>query len=280
MLLPTIWQYILSFTLLYSALAIILLQHLPKDNTSITLLQKVSHIKEKETMPRQLLSVPLGVVRLGNHLFKYAAGYGIAKDRGAEFCVEQPTFRFTIFKGPFVKQCRTTPDYTIVEKKFGFRDNRFYEPLGKYKHIGIRRYFQCFEYFNQYKSEIQNMFEIKDKVKKKAKQYLQQISKNNDDKLTCFHFRLGDMSWNNEGMTLPEKQYYIKSINMIRKETTQNLFLIISDEPSKASENLSYLKDYATTVVSHGNLHTDFTIMATLCDNIVFSRGTFAWWAA
>lgn len=265
----------------YCFLAFLLLQNLPSD-TNVTLVTMVDNYRPLLDKQNQVLSVPLGIVRLGNHLFKYSAGYGIAKDRGVEFCVEQPTFRFSIFKGPFVKQCRTKPDYKITENKFGFCDKRFYKPYEQYKHIGIRRYFQCFEYFNKYKQSIQKIFEIKDTLKEKATKYLQQLIRKNDTNptLTCFHYRLGDMTWNNEGMTLPSKEYYLKVIHLILKQGGTNMFLIISDEPKKAKKYLSYIQNYSHTIVSHADLHTDFTMMATLCDNIVFSRGTFAWWAA
>ena len=51
-----------------------------------------------------------------------------------------------------------------------------------------------------------------------------------------------------------------------------------SDEPEKAFEELNYLETFADVKVSHANLESDFIMMAKFCDNIVFSRGTFAWW--
>lgn len=287
----SISQYISFFIFFYLLCVIAIFDVLDKNKNSDTILHQVRSITLDQqivlTSPkRQTLSIPLGVVRLGNHLFKYASGYGIAKDRNSDFCVEQPPFRFQIFTGPFVGTCKSQPDKTIVEKKFGFCDNRFYKAYEEYSHIGIRRYFQCHNYFDKYKEDIRKIYEIKTIYYIKAKLYLESlIGKDNDAMLTCFHYRLGDMEVNNEGMTLPTKEYYLKVVNRVlnpKKEHyyKKHQFLIISDEPAKAYESLLYLEAFADTTVSHANLETDFIMMAKFCDNIVFSRGTFAWWAA
>ena len=256
-----------------------------KEDILITKVENLLAKQQDEILltARETVSVPLGIVRLGNHLFKYASGFGIAKDRNAIFCTEQPSFRFHIFQGPFVKQCKTKPDKTIYEKKFGFCDNRFYKPYKKFRHIALRRYFQCHKYFDKYKKDIKKMFKIKTKYFLKAKTYLENlIGDDNDSILSCFHYRLGDMSRNNEGMNLPKKAFYLKTMAMILNQSsyTKNQFLIISDDPAKAFESLNYLEAFADLKVSHANLETDFIMMANFCDNIVLSRGTFGWWAA
>ena len=127
------------------------------------------------------------------------------------------------------------------------------------------------------------MYEIKTIYYIKAKLYLENlIGKDNDSMLTCFHYRLGDMERNNEGMTLPKKEYYLKVVNRVLNDTLYDThqFLIISDEPVQAYKKINYLEAYADLAVSHTTLENDFIIMAKFCDNIVFSRGTFAWWAA
>ena len=268
-------EYILGFLFFYLVCFLLIYNNISKTESK-TILEKVQNI---QLIEKEFISVPLGVVRLGNHMWKYASGYGIAKTRDSNFCVEQPTFRFEgLFVGPFVKQCKSKPTKTVTETKFGYCDNRFYKKYDNIKHIGFRRYFQCHNYFDEYRKDILSMFKIQSAYKTLAKEYLK---KYDYDKLTCFHYRLGDMARKNEGMTLPPKAFYLKVLSRILKTGFSNHFLIISDEPSKALKNLFFIQDYnINTTISKADLRVDFTIMATLCDNIVFSRGTFAWWAA
>ena len=285
----TVLQYISIYVFLYTICVITLFDVLQKEKKEPNIITQVQVITAKQQQdeilltPRETVSVPLGIVRLGNHLFKYASGFGIAKDRDANFCTEQPSHRFQMFEGPFVDVCSKPPEKTITEKHYGVCDFRFYKEYNGVKHLGLRRYFQCHEYFDKYEEEIRQMFEIKTSYYIKAKTYLENlIGNDNNGMLSCFHYRLGDMARSNQGMSLPSKEFYLKTVAMILNQTIyqEHQFLIVSDEPEKAFEELNYLEAFANVDVSHANLETDFIMMAKFCDNIVFSRGTFAWWAA
>ena len=100
----TVLQYISLYVFLYTICVITLFDVLQKEKKEPNIITQVQVITAKQQQdeilltPREIISVPLGIVRLGNHLFQYASGFGIAKDRDANFCTEQPSHRFQMFQ--------------------------------------------------------------------------------------------------------------------------------------------------------------------------------------
>jgi hypothetical protein len=243
--------------------------------------------------------------RLGNQLFQYAFAYSTSKKLKTNFYIDLSSQKFTIneyflltsslttfldkhffsvkgYKNIFSHYFRTS--YSKAVRSF-FNNERTY-PFDVTPNDVLCRledktmyhgYFQSEAFFSEYKTDIKNLFRIKNQIKKGYHLKFNPIFQ--DKKIIAVHLRRTDyhnLSIPNLGssdLTIPSR-YYHNLIASLNNENT--IFVFISDEPKFIESEFDYIKN---KIISHDNEITDFQHMLN-ADICIISNSTFSWWAA
>ncbi len=229
---------------------------------------------------------------LGNTLFQLATMYALSKEYNLEmnihelllYCNILNNFGFEhekkIFKKflntydcsysqkEFIKICESENNYVeqFLDKHFL---NRIQESLQN--NIKIEGYFQSHLYFDKYREDILNLFEIDnyslDYIKNKYS-----VLFDADKMCISIHIRMnyaGNINYNSN--------YFIETINFFKKIYSNIHFLIFSNNIDLVNEWFPNNDEY--TYVTGNIDYIDLWIMS-LCKHNIISHSTFSWWGA
>ena len=216
---------------------------------------------------------------LCNQLFVISATLALAKKYGfqpffqksnSRICHNMNGYWDTMLRQLPYDQCNTDNFVTINENM-----NQSYEeikvPDGS-ANILLKGYYQTDKYFEEYKSEIRDIFSLCEKDRNHVTQYVQNLkNKFVGQKLVGVHIRRGDylkLNW-----CLP-KSYYTDSFNKIQNimgEIPQ--YIIFSDDVAWCHDNFKDLH-----VCEEPIDYIQMAIMGSL-DGYIISNSTFAWWS-
>lgn len=165
-------------------------------------------------------------------------------------------------------------NYVITENEKDYCKYKLYEFKEK-KDIILRGYWQNYRYFDEYKEELRNIFQIKKQyISSKAAQFCKDLCSENS---VALHIRRGDY---------PDKwrmgiEYYLSAIEYISNKVQNPCIYIFSQEREfaekvilKAKVNKSYFLEDA----KFKDLE-EFYLMCN-CKHFIISNSTFSWWAA
>ena len=236
--------------------------------------------------------------RLGNQLFQYAFIYTASKKLNTKFYLDKSADYLVLDKYFNIEQ-----DFCyLFDKKIcsikGFKNifshhlrYKFYYLLKQLFHLNIvsfdnaiepliqiemirdkimyQGFFQSEDYFKDFKTEIKNLFTIKDSHKKKFKNIIDQLPITG--KNVVVHIRKGD--YIEHGFSL-NYSYFHKAIESINND--RNYFIFVSDEPDTIENEFSYIKN---KYISDNDEIIDFQfiIHADIC---ILSNSSFSWWGA
>lgn len=200
--------------------------------------------------------------RLGNQLFQFASTYAASRKSG------------TICRFPVVGH--SLHDFNIpinffsdeMTHKYVYRDNEqdftFNPVLHQLPHeTAITGYLQNPNNFEEFRTEIIDMLDIKPEIKDRAKALMK-----GREKSVSVHIRRGDYLNIQDVLPCQSKEYYINAVSMFEGHTP----IIFTDDPVWCKENFTW-------EVIHSDVITDFACMM-LCDGHVMSNSSFSWWVS
>lgn len=207
--------------------------------------------------------IPAG--RAGNFLFECAAAFGYAKKHRLQFSVPKRTSNE--FWSPIYLNHLQNPNYNegietimVYEKNFHYDELPFDESW-RSKNITLQGYFQSFKYFDEYRQEMLNTFDIPYKI----------ISD------TCsIHARYGDYLTITGKHIIIDEDYLTKAMTLITEKTEIIKFKVFSDDLPLFKERHGKLYDFEYS--ENNDIIKDLIEMSCMHSNIG-SSSTFSWWA-
>jgi hypothetical protein len=176
------------------------------------------------------------------------------------------------------------------EPQFAYSNIPFYNSNNLIK---LQGYFQSPKYFNDYKDTIIRLLNI---VKQRDKLLEQQIFTHPIDwntTIISMHFRLGDYKKIQQFHPIMPVNYYVKSIQHIKKQINNNLkpitilyFYEENETDNKIVENMiitmeKQFKNNITFQKAPPNLKDwEELLFMSNCSHHIIANSTFSWWAA
>lgn len=213
---------------------------------------------------------------IGNQLFQIAATYALALRNNDNACFDLSSchtpnqgYSSKKYKDNILSKINNVNNYnfrhTYNEPRFG------YEELPYTNDLLLTGYFQSELYFNDYKYEIIDLFEIPSINKTKVKEDFIWWDIN-DKPITSIHIRRGDYLNHPDFHPVCGIEYYEKAIS----EIGDSYFVFISDDMDWVRKNFKG-RDYVFPEYKDEIL--DLTVMM-MCDNNIISNSSFSWWGA
>jgi len=213
---------------------------------------------------------------LGNQMFQIAAAHALAlrNNDTSGFNLEScytPNQGNTSLKYKDNVLSRVN-NVTPPESQNRYREPNFsYSEIPYLKDIIIDGYFQSERYFEDFKTEIINLFKIDPKDIFKISYYFDVWSVSTKP-LTSIHIRRGDYLHNQGYYKMLDVDYYKKAMELVG----DSHFIFISDDIEWVKENF----------VGEGFNYSPFTdevldmTLMTMCNNNIISNSSFSWWGA
>ncbi len=177
-------------------------------------------------------------------------------------------------KAVFYMACNNMWPYRYWEER---EDDRGYSPkkmIFKGRDYYVKGWFQNENYFKDIREDL--LRELTPKKKIILKSELKSVISSNDS--VSIHVRRGD--YVRVGAALKES-YYCNAIKYIREKIDNPFFLVFSDDPKWAKENLGLDQTESLYLCDCGRYqdHEELLIMSRCRSNII-SNSTFSWWGA
>lgn len=227
---------------------------------------------------------------LGNVLFQIAASYGISKkyninivfNNVTHYCnILQERFQFD-YKCTILNKIYSINDSSIIFNNTIYEDSKYsrkYDDnlISSIIHIKensiLYGYFENIAYFDEYKTDILNIFSIDnhslDVINKKYGDIL-----NSNNTLISIHFRGNEYIINNDF----DYEYYNRAINYMYKHVSNPYFLIFTDDYNRIDFNKLHIKHNYLYIENEYD-YLDLWTMS-LCKHNIISISTFSWWGA
>jgi hypothetical protein len=253
---------------------------------------------------------PNGVVLLrptagmGNQLFQYSAAYALAKSSGSDLYViinskssnksnilpsdrNHMLTKFNIPKDHIIFNNSMKAELIRSLAKLNFLINREFITVNLVNFMSLKGvkndksfllindYFESEVYFEDYKEEIRNIFNLDHLITPKLDNLLSKVQ---EDKSVCVHVRRGDFGDFGEKYLIPI-EYQKKAMELMNILQPESKYYIFSDEISKAKSELSDIEGL-TYISNRDLLPLDEFILMSKCNNNIIANSTFSWWAA
>ncbi|ESO87020.1 hypothetical protein LOTGIDRAFT_229229 [Lottia gigantea] len=259
-----------------------------------TLLQRPS--PSTTTIPKQKTGYylcPKLTGGLGNSMFVYASVYGIARSTGRQLFMEHNNMDavFGHLNGTVNKElCNRKRLKELKSKTHCSYDPDMLQMPDQHNYL-VGEYLQSFKYFEKYQNEIRQQFTIKQELKNKACECLQDIAKNYTSSLNktlstssvtfiSVHVRRGDMleqsHFRKYGYQIPKEDYVIKAMAYM-KTLYSNIAFVFASNDMKWVKSKFHGKDIFFPKLS--DAHSQFAILSS-CNHSITSIGTYGWWSA
>lgn len=237
------------------------------------------------------------LARLGNQMFQYAAGRGLAARLGVDFTVDP---RRAVHKGDGVLTRVFELDWATPENMPRAQHER---PLAYYAWRGLRRspkiyrenglgynaafdtlpdntylhgYWQCERYFAHIADDIRAAFVPRHPMSAQNADMAQRIAAGPSVSL---HVRRGDyLTVGAHGIC--DQTYYDAALAAVTQGLTSPTVYVFSDDPQWAKENLPM--SFEKVVVDFNGPDSDYEDMRlmSLCQHNVIANSSFSWWGA
>jgi hypothetical protein len=212
---------------------------------------------------------------LGNQMFQIAAAFALAKRNN-------DTFGFNFHDCFTPQQGNTSVKYidnifkNIPKTEGNVFHNHFLEPFFSYQKLEYKPNlfmtgsFQSEKYFEDYKNEVINLFDLSDIDIDEFKQTLDF----DNNIFTSVHIRRGDYlnGYNLVFHSPCSKGYYLKAMSLF----PNTKFIFFSDDINWVKENFVGEHIYYS---SFNDELQDFKLMSE-CHNNIIANSTFSWWAS
>jgi hypothetical protein len=141
-------------------------------------------------------------------------------------------------------------------------------------------YWQNWNYFNEYKKELNKIFIFNTKVKDNYKCWAKSILQSNS---VCIHLRRGDYFNNKKNKSIFHElklNYFSEAINLIKKDNNNLKYFIFSDDINYAKKMFEGEGNFFYIDSNEGSESFRDMQLMSLSKHIVISNSTFSWWAA
>jgi hypothetical protein len=162
------------------------------------------------------------------------------------------------------------------EKEYPF-DSSFFKAK---KNIYIKGHRQSEKYFQPYKKEVCNIYQLKDELVSDVKELGKKLSYENS---VAIHVRRGDylrlpiiLDWHG----VLDESYYCTALNILNNQFPDLKIYYFSDDPQWVNQTLMPL--FPGTIVSENISKThyhDFHLIQS-CKHQIVANSSFSWWAA
>lgn len=233
---------------------------------------------------------------LGNQMFQFAAGLGLAKRKSASLKIDSSSFRnYQLHKFDLLKwavpavevnpaelkellgrKLFILPNKKFKEKKFSFDPNFF----SLHPPVYLQGYWQSEKHFKHVREELLSLFVPSSPLSDYSLKIKKMISESYC--AVSLHVRRGDylLSKNQSIHGSCGLDYYQKCIQYFENKYQDITFFIFSDDIPWARENLTF-KGQSVYVDGNGvdRNHEDMFLMS-LCHHNVIANSSFSWWGA
>jgi hypothetical protein len=212
---------------------------------------------------------------LGNYMFQIATAFAVSLRDNKKFICE--TYDTQVPQKPVQYYCNNlfrkiefTQEH-IPHQPHGESSFAFSEIPNLQGNIRLYGYFQSEKYFQNYRSEILDLFDLDEETKNNIKQKYASVL---DKTPTSLHVRRGDYVWLSDYHYNQSVDYYKSATDIIGKE---ELYLIFSDDIQWCKENLDFIEN--KIFITDNTDYEDLYLMS-LCENNIIANSSFSWWAA
>ena len=215
--------------------------------------------------------------RLGNHMFQFAAAFGIAKALNYTFIVDSSFYFFRYFEIRKTPQIKVENVLELKEAAWRYirrSGNKSY--LSYNLTLSLESYYQAETHFKNVSDQIWQSFAIKRYYLDRAREFL---ALNVPEMRTrvCVHVRRGDFLSPGSiaaGRVVADRGFMNKSINFFRRTYSDAFFIVLSEDKDWCNNNI-FGDDYIFTDFNLAIL--DLAVMS-LCEHAIITVGTFGWW--
>ena len=235
--------------------------------------------------------------RLGNQMFQFASLMGIAKINDHEFCIppsdwESDNFDsdeyyrllgsatpvshqlFQVFdllhRNPDAFKVQYIDPAKPVYNEGGFQfDEKLYNTCPD--EVDLRGFFQSYRYFDDFRSELTDLFRFKDEFQTPCKELIDQF----DEPPLSIHVRRGDYLTNPNHSTLSLK-YYEDALAIIGDP--RKMVFVFSDDPQWCRQQEVFSGD-RFLISENNSTYMDLCLM-TMCSGHITANSSFSWWGA
>lgn len=213
---------------------------------------------------------------LGNQLFQISTTYALARQNNDVDCYNfyeselyfQGKKANLYFDSIYKKIKNKIYDDNHKFENFYNEPNHNYNPINYKQNLLLDGYFQSERYFEEFKNEIIDLFDLDDK-KIQCIQFLSKFEK----PVTSIHIRRGDYLQFKNVYNILDMDYYNRAIDFF----PNNHFLVFYyDMDDWLQENFNVPN---FTKVSFKDDILDLVCMS-MCDNNIMSNSTFSWWSS
>lgn len=243
---------------------------------------------------------------LGNQMFQYATAFALAKKKNESLFLDlslalnydihplrinKLSCQSGIFenKAPHYEKYVFSPKIPsfmkkyifsrcYLERKLTFNENLLNE-IGSKKLVG---YFQCEEYFKEYRNDILQEFKPKESFSEEQK-YMKKLIEQSSS--CSMHIRRGDYLTNPEATTfhgLCNHKYFMDALKYLEKNKKINKdtkIFIFSDDIEWCKENINISYNTVFVPADDERAEMDLWLMS-FCQHNIISNSTFSWWGA
>ena len=246
---------------------------------------------------------------LGNQMFQYAFGFVLQKKLKIpvkydfSFYLENKNMHNNIIIDNVFKMDIQVANKEELFKLVGINRFRFFRKIRKILNLNnpqyiieddkknpiplnaklnncyLDGYWQNWEYFKDYKKELDKIFIFEPVISKKFNEIEKKIS---NEKAVIIHFRRGDYTDKKNQAIFYQlgKPYYEKAIEIMKDKNKNAIFYIFSDDIVIAREFFSFEQKVVFIDINRGNNSFRDMYLMNLSKNIIISNSTFSWWAA
>lgn len=230
----------------------------------------------KTSYPRYVFHQHIGG-RIGNRMFQTAATVGIAHSLHYKPYIDVTNPLTVYFEIAPTQKIKLTNMLTLSEDDCRHEVWKCRREI--YSHnLTIKGWLQSWKYFEEISPQIRKLFTFKPFYRSKARSFIDSINPKNRT-LIGLHVRRTDTRTFHDmvgGYTGAEITYINKAMNLYRKEFSNAMFLVVSDDKTWCKENIM-----ANDIVLSGfeDPILDLTLLS-MCDHMIMTIGTFGWWGA
>lgn len=233
---------------------------------------------------------------LGNQFFQYAAGCARAERLGLELVLDPMGFRGNKERFYGLKHFRITARTAsfhevwcvrwelLVEQKLKipprsvFRESKFYHFDPRFFEYHKQPYFSGYWQALGYVLPVLERMRRELVLRQPVPPELAGVRDSLTGRVCAVHIRRGDYVNHEFFYPLPA-QYYQRACELVAAQRGVENFLVFSDDPDWARENLRLAGNVHFSMVPRQRPEWDFALMRS-CDDFVISNSTFSWWAA
>ncbi|XP_061192628.1 galactoside alpha-(1,2)-fucosyltransferase 2-like [Saccostrea echinata] len=224
--------------------------------------------------------------RIGNKLFQFASGYGIAASKGMKLVVGVNDKIYQIFqikdnKNILISTYKHECDSAIFRREHqasAYDENvEDFKPNATYR---VGRYLQSWKYFHNVSRELREILRFRSHIQTKADNIMENIlRKYNTSRetvtLIAIHVRRGDMVNSGHGYLVATKEYFEKAIQFFSSYLSP-VYVVCSNGLTWSKANMP--KNYTVEFIYGNSPEEDLALMAS-CDHMISSVGSYSWWA-